>query len=211
MKRKTLVTLATFCCLLAAAIIFISCGHHHDDSTDATSGCTQIANVTKIYLFGSTDEHDGNLGGRTGADALLDADGNKPVACTTATHAFISVDANDSIANMPTTYCFPDNIKIYAPDGITIIADNWADLMDSSIDVSLMDAGLFPVGKKREYWWTGSLANGTLNSGNNANGWTENLDVSGGAYANAAATDSTWLANDIDVSSTNNGLVGLCY
>ena len=139
MKRKTLVTLATFCCLLAAAIIFISCGHHHDDSTDATSGCTQIANVTKIYLFGSTDEHDGNLGGRTGADALLDADGNKPVACTTATHAFISVDANDSIANMPTTYCFPDNIKIYAPDGITIIADNWAALMDSSIDVSLRE------------------------------------------------------------------------
>jgi hypothetical protein len=54
-----------------------------------------------FYLADGT--HNGNLGGRTGADALCNSASAKP-ANYTGYHAFITVNASDEIEDMPRSY-----------------------------------------------------------------------------------------------------------
>ncbi len=68
-------------------------------------------------------------------------------------HAFINVDASDAILNFYSIYpSLPQDLPVYNPDKTKKIADNWQDLMDGSIDMSLADAGILSSGS----YWTGA-------------------------------------------------------
>ncbi|NJN92746.1 MAG: hypothetical protein HC875_00985 [Anaerolineales bacterium] len=87
---------------------------------------------------------------------------------------------------MPGNYGVPTNRPIAGPNG-AVIANDWADLLDGTIDVSLGAAGLPTAGP----FWSGSNVAGSLNA-NNCIGWTDNfLDF--GENGNPTRTDSTWL------------------
>lgn len=133
---------------------------------------------------------DGNLGGRAGADAICQASGNRPAGYTNF-RAFLSVNGGDEIRDMPGNYGVPTNRPIVGPNG-TVIANDWADLLDGTIDVSLGTAGLPTAGP----FWSGSNADGSLGA-NNCTGWTDNSGLNFGEKGNPTRTDSTWLSDAI--------------
>lgn len=162
----------------------------------------------KLYLFGTAVGYTGDLDGRTGADAKCLTDANMPADATVA-YAFISVTENDCIANMPANYNFPADIPIVAPDGVTVIADNWADLLDGDIDVSLGIDKVLPESKDA-IWWSGSDLDGTLNA-DNCNGWTENGVLIDGRVGRSDTTGQSWIFFDIVTADSHCRMLGIAY
>jgi hypothetical protein len=150
---------------MLSTMAFICIDAERDNPNDPGSSSYNV--IDKIYLFdaGTTD---GNLGGRSGADSICDASPNKPAACKHACYAFISSDSDHEIRDLQgPTYNIPD-APFYGPDGAVKIADNWDDLLDGSIDVSLTDAGVLPVSS----WWSGSESDGSFAATQNCTNWT---------------------------------------
>jgi hypothetical protein len=140
-----------------------------------------------LYDLGNT--HNGNVGGRAGGDNLCANSPNKPAGYSHY-RLFVSVSAADEIRDMPDNYSVPTNLAIRSTNG-TLLANNWADLLDGSINASLSNAGVID----QSNWWTGSNADGSLGGGN-CSGWTS----SGGEFVRtgyALFQNGTWLqAND---------------
>lgn len=151
----------------------------------------------EVRLWLSTDSAQGNFGGRAGLDTHCDTDPNKPVVVGSTTRAFISVDANDEIRDMPSNYSIPANQVIYRRDGVTQIAANFTALLNADT-VNLDNA----VGAPFLISWTGSLADGSL-SANHCNGWTVNaaIDGSGG---NGTAVNETYLDASVLINCGSN-------
>ena len=76
----------------------------------------QSPGATDIVIFDAGGTYDGNLGGRAGADALCQASANRPAGYTNV-RAFLSVDVNDEIRDMPGNYGIPTNLPIVGPNG----------------------------------------------------------------------------------------------
>ncbi len=120
----------------------------------------QIAPQAPLILYEeSAAHHNGKLGGRTGADGLCQASANRPAGYTSY-RAFISVDADDEIRDMPGNYRVPTNVPIQSLNG-TVIANDWADLLDGSITVTLETAGVLTDW----LWWSASWTDGSLVAG----------------------------------------------
>ncbi|MGE5550639.1 MAG: hypothetical protein ACM3ZC_08920 [Bacteroidota bacterium] len=162
----------------------------------------------RIYLY-PTIEHSSSLKGaypdaRTGADAIAAA--NRPlVMAGKICHAFISISAADCIANMPANYGFPTNIPIVsATDTTKVIADNWADLLDGTIDLTLNEA----FGWTGPYgWWSGSKADGTYDTANTG-GWTS---YTYGMTGRTDVTTDAWIYNDGSPGANNHYVLGIAY
>jgi hypothetical protein len=156
--------------------------------------CSLSTTSTKLVLY-DAGTHNGNLGGRGGADVLCNFSANKPSG-TTKVHAFISISATDQISDMPAKYCYQTSQSIYGPDGISKIADNWADMMDGSIDMSIGAAGVMPSGN---HWLAASNGDGTYDSGlNQCNGFTNADPANNFMLGLSNQTDSGWMSNTCD-------------
>jgi hypothetical protein len=139
-----------------------------------------------IYSAGS---HDGNLGGRSGADALCTAEADKPSGYSHF-RAFLSVNDDDEIRDMPANYGVPTNISIYSLNN-TLLANNWADLMDGNILTSLSEAGVLP---SNSLWWAGSGSNGSILTNYECAAWTTASTSQSGGVGLSFRTDSIWLS-----------------
>ncbi|WP_423222515.1 DUF1554 domain-containing protein [Candidatus Amarolinea aalborgensis] len=115
----------------------------------------------------------GAIGGRTGADTLCQSASNKPAGYSSY-RAFISVSATDEIRDMPANYGVPTSYAVRSTNN-TLIASNWSDLLDGSINTYLAAAGVYVNGPYD--WWSGSLQDGSLD-GVNCASWT-NLNAPG--------------------------------
>lgn len=121
-----------------------------------------------VYLFSTGERHNGNLGGRSGADGLCQS-------CYTNTYsslncanvrAFISVNGDDEIRDIPTKYGLPAGLVVQGPKGKQI-AFNWEQLLDGSIEKSMEEAEV----ESAWNYWTGSNSNGSTTS-LTCSGWT---------------------------------------
>jgi len=123
--------------------------------------------IAEVRLWVSTNTTNGavGVGGRTGVDSFCDGDGNKPAVASSATRAFISVSGGDQIANMPANYSIPTAEQIFRADGTTVIASNYAALLNTG-SVALQNS----VGAGTTF--TGSDAVGNVTA-NTCNGWTD--------------------------------------
>lgn len=110
----------------------------------------------------------GAIGGRAGADTLCQGASNKPAGYSSY-RAFISVSATDEIRDMPANYGIPTSYPIRGPNN-TLIASNWSDLLDGSINTYLAAAGVYVNGPYD--WWSGSLQDGSLDGVNHCASWT---------------------------------------
>jgi hypothetical protein len=204
LKRFILPVLICTCTIIS--IVIVSC----DQNSKSTEIIPISSGPKKIFLYGTSSTYDGNLGGRSGADAICAADANKPSSVKTS-HALISVSNSDAVDDMPVNYTFPGNVKIVGPDGVTVVANSWPDLLDGSIETSLTDAGVLPIGKKGSAWWSGSDANGELSS-NNCTGWTVNSVVNGEfGWAYTLNTDPSWIDNSNTTCGASLNFVCLGY
>ncbi len=143
-----------------------------------------------VYIFSTSTLYNGNLGGRSGADAKCKARYDAAFTglnCTTV-KAFISVNGSDEIRDMPGNYGVPTNVVIYGPTGLRI-GINWADLLDGTIERSMADAGV----ETSYNYWTGSNSNGSVTS-INCSGWSNDGGFSNyGEGGSQSETGSKWL------------------
>jgi len=142
----------------------------------------------------------GPLGGRQGADLLcgIAAESTVGIPAHATTRAFISVSASDEIRDMPVKYGVPTGRLVTGPNWSVIAAD-WADLLDGSLAMDLFAAG---VQTFHDYWYSGSLADGSVSS-YTCSGWTDGSTPSGGRYGSVHVTSSAWI-------NLGSGLCGEC-
>lgn len=168
-----------------------------------------------LFLF-SAGMFRGNLTTPTSASPRADIDG----FCTDAKAAlfpslpclnvrtFISISDADDIADMPANFGVPTNRRIISP-GETLIASNWSDLLDGSIDETLHNAGI-----GNNFWWSGSDTHGNYYSSDECSdcsscgNWTDGTNKSDGRCGATNKTDSDWINNG--GSNCNNSLQVLC-
>lgn len=141
----------------------------------------------------------GSIGGRSGTDALCNqaAQSIPEITGSATTRALISVSATDEIRDLPSNYGVPIDRPITSLYGVAI-ADNWSDLLDGTIDQSLVAAGALASGI---FWYSGSLDNASAAT-TTCSGWTDGSTILGGRYGNSATTDGRWI-------NTGNATCGL--
>ncbi|MEK7557875.1 MAG: hypothetical protein AAB530_01550, partial [Patescibacteria group bacterium] len=111
------------------------------DSGTQTPPTPTLPYIIMYSTFPNT--HNGNFAsngevtGRNGADKFCINSKPADLACENI-HAFLSVDANDSIKSMPTNYGYKADVPIYwwnvaKKSAIYQVASSWADMLDGNI------------------------------------------------------------------------------
>ncbi len=145
-----------------------------------------------IVLYDAGGTYNGNLGGRSGADAICAGSGNRPAGYANA-RAFISVSGTDEVRDMPGNYGVPTTVPIVGGDGTTQLAPNWVGLLDGNIGASLGAAG---SGNGASFiWWTGSDPSGAVQGADMCAGWTDGTNTEDGQKANQISTNNSWISN----------------
>jgi hypothetical protein len=167
------------------------------------SRTSETPNNVIIYNAGT---HNGNLGGRTGADAICAASSNRPITGFTEYHALMSFSASDDIADFASTFSsLKQNTPICSNSTSatsTTIASNWADLIDGTENNMFTLSSAMPTGV---LWWSGSYGTVT-NYGNyidSCDGFTSSSST--GVVQSSGASGSTldWLLNEVKSSCSN--------
>lgn len=166
-----------------------------------TGGSAAAAPPIVFYDGGTTN---GNMGGRSGANAMCVAAATGVAANKTHKVAYLSVSSTDQLSNHLQFPGLPTNVPLVSLTGEKL-AMNWADALDQSVGMSLIDANIFTVGT---FWWSGSTSMGILNP--NCTGWT----ISGAPTAfvgNKTSTNSDWLNGGQRACSTVLALLCVAY
>lgn len=119
--------------------------------------------------------------------------------------AFVSIDGTDSIKNIPDNYHVPMDWPIYSASG-SMIAYNWQDLLDGTIIDTLQDSGVCD-----SFWWSGSLADGSCDTGNTCNGWTSGTNDYNGSSGAHNSNDSEWISDSTYNCNNERYLLGICW
>lgn len=119
-----------------------------------------------IYFY-SAGRHNGNLGGRKGANQICEqAISQIPEGFRIA--AFLSVNTNDRLEQFPLNWGVPTRLPIKGLLSKKLIAKQWADLFTNyekkqipKLQASLLDAGVFEDGANRleryeGFFWAGN-------------------------------------------------------
>ena len=144
-----------------------------------------------IYIFAIDFPVIGNIGGRIGADSLAESTYNNHygyLECENI-HAFLSFSSADKIINMPDNYGFPQDLPIKSPNE-TSIANNWDDLLDGNITMTLQEAGIF---SSNEWYWTGSYSDGEIESADTCGGWNNDSNSNYGKVGVSWESENGWL------------------
>jgi hypothetical protein len=163
-----------------------------------------------LVLFAGPAAASGARGGRASMDAACQAERVKLGLTHTTTHAFITIAINDFIGQWggPNQYYqdLPLDRRVVGPTGIQL-ATTFGDLIDGSIEQSLVCAKVFPAATR--YWLTG---NGTAcaaapvigappicgqfsSAEETCNGWTLGTydPLIQARYGSTTLADSRWL------------------
>ena len=126
------------------------------------------------------------------------------------TIGFISM-GGDAIADFPANHCVPSDTPVIGfnpgDDSATRLADDWADLMDGTIEATVGPALGY---QSFHYFWTGSNNDGTA-SGYDCDSWTR-TDGTGAGISSRSDTTSDWL-NEFNAAQCGSGykLLGLAF
>jgi hypothetical protein len=158
-------------------------------------------NILFLYNAGTTNA---NMSGKLGADATCNAHSNKPTG--TSGYAFTSFDSSNEIRDLPTTAGIDQNSPIYSLSGIKI-GDNFADLLDSSIDSTLNNAGV--LSSSSDKWWSFSIGGtGEIHSSRICNsGTTDNSSEKGTSGRSDVSNNSFWIHSGDSFCNDNNYLL----
>ncbi len=151
--------------------------------TSQTIGTLLVGNnIVELYNVGLKN---GNLGGRSGADATCNASNASGV--NTAEHALIAVSTSDTITSL-----LPINrqdLPIVASS--KVIASNWSDFTDGTINLSLVSAGVIPGNN----WWSGAESDtgGSIGATANCGGFTLSGSSDWGNIGDGSLTSTGWM------------------
>jgi cysteine-rich repeat protein len=157
-------------------------------------------------VFTTSAMYDGNLGGVSGANAKCAA-----IASTENFGGTFKAWISDS-SDSPSTTFVQSAVPYRLYDG-TKVVDNWADLIDNSLDhaIDQDEQGNAPptmahAGCYEEFVWTGTNPDSTayLDSGNRCDDWTSSMgnDVGTGGLHNIKTNSWTRVLCKIDCDET---------
>lgn len=153
----------------------------------------------QIVLYSEGNLYSGMIstGTRMSLDSLCQNSSNKPDNFPNYT-AFISF-SGDNISGFTGTYSVPSDAQIKSKTNQGI-ADNWADLLDGSIQQTLSATGV--LSSPGDQWWSGSDSFGgdTVDTCTN---WTTNATMAG-TFGQADKTDSNWIDNYLTTNCGDN-------
>ena len=145
-----------------------------EDAFNCASDCAPFLQKDRYYMFVTDASYDGNLGGIAGANAKCNSDIRKP---TSGYKAFISTNENYPSA---VSLGIDTSLPIYSTDTMKKIANNYADLIDGTIENPIYPRILWTQVWTANYPW--SLVNGNYIIQESAcDSWTSN-DSSKTAY-----------------------------
>ncbi|MBN1533572.1 MAG: fibronectin type III domain-containing protein [Spirochaetes bacterium] len=143
-----------------------------------------------VYLFAEGTARRGNLSTTSDArgdiDSLCRSSETFKALGTGNVRGFISVSSDDSIGTMPVNFGVPQSWTVRSPGG-RIIASSWSALFD---DLSYTLEALNVVD---DFWWSGSLADGSYDAAGNCSGWADGTGGSDGAVGAHHRTTMQWL------------------
>jgi len=172
----------------------------NDEDEMPTGISSAIVDKYAIIMY-NAGLHDGNLGGRTGADSICSSYASKPAGFSEY-HAYISINGSDYIANMTTNLNVPTSVPVKSTTG-SVIANNWSILVSGTFLLSTLEG----AGVCDNKWWSASQDNGTINSENCLN-FSSN---SSGQNGRCGANNVNAIAYKSDSSQTcNNSFYVLC-
>jgi len=211
--------------ILSSLLMLVQCTSYNLDdkiqkATSGNSGTSTAAPTTpsgpttpavnRVYLFPTVTQTDGNFGGRTGADALCMTARLSTTfienQCTKV-RAFVSLSASDEIVDLASNYGMPTGLPFNGVNG-ALLANNQADLLDSSISVILSSAGITLASG----WYSLSgvgTGDGTLDAAANCSGGTS--AAANGRYGLDNSTGSSWMSLTQAICSTPRHLLCVCY
>ena len=116
------------------------------------------------YVFVTSTQQNGNLGGLAGADAICQARASS-VGLPGTYRAWLSTTAVDAEARF-----FHSPSPYVLTDGTTVVANNWDDLVDGTLAeaITMTEQAILAVPRQS---FTGSFSNGT-HTGDDCNAWT---------------------------------------
>jgi len=136
--------------------------------TSGTLSGDRLDNISDSKIYGktivfyvTTTLYNGNLGGRSGADAkcVLAKKNWLLTMGKTNVRAFMSISSTDEIRDMVSNYTVPSTAPIISPLGTTI-SDNISDFLDGNISKTIRTH--FIKDSITQFSYTGSIANGSL-------------------------------------------------
>jgi len=173
------------------------------DETDAGAcahaacpfGCDTTTHACRdgfLWVFATTGQYQGDVGGRGGADTRCLATYTNKFTMrqcnSTHVHAILTVDSADAIGLMATKFNIPTTVPAHRADDDVLVANNWNDLTDTTkqprapVTSAVIDVdGIV---------WTG--ANGT----STCNGWTSSVSTDNGVRGHTTLTSVNWMIRD---------------
>jgi hypothetical protein len=163
------------------------------ESADTTAWSSAVPAQTQRLVLYDGGSVSGAIGGRSGADVMCGVAAASATGIPThaTTRAFLSVSGEDEIRDMPARYQVPTDRIVTGPNWNELAA-NWADLLDGTIAMDLLTAG---VQTETNYWYSGSLSDGSV-SANTCTGWTDGSAMFDGRYGVTQVTSSAWISNN---------------
>jgi cysteine-rich repeat protein len=142
---------------------FVQGNEQCDDGNNvANDGCANNCTWTRRYVFGTSTMYTGALGGIAGADQKCNA--RAQAANLPGTYmAWISV-----VGTTPATRFTQSTVPYYLVDNVTKVADNWADLIDGSLDLAISRTELNTLTPNTAGSCEGSIR--LVRTGTNSNG-----------------------------------------
>ena len=177
------------------------CGY----SCCVSGSCVSVSDDKKITLYKTTTKHNGNFGGRAGVDNFCANNKPSDLTCNNV-HAFISVNPADEVRDMPNNYGYSSSKPLYwyhSTEGkFTKFANNWADILDSSIEVNAH----MGTGYSGDHW-TGSYIDGSSDEVRDpgygtCGAWTSTSKY--GTMGDPLNVNSRWLYNSGKLSCSHN-------
>lgn len=180
--------------IILVSFMLMTCDDNKNDNNQLLPFLILANAPTQLLMF-KAGPHDGNLKGSTesariGADAMCNASVDKPDGIKNV-HAFVTIGLGDQISNMATKYGYPTDLPIYGAGGLTLVANNWADVLDGSINMNLNAAAVLPL---HSQWWSGSNQDGTYNGTvSECSLYTDATNPQQSFVGNADYSDSNWI------------------
>jgi len=151
--------------------------------------------VNKRRVFITNEKFNGNLGGLAGADAKCQTSANRASLGGTW-KAWLSDSTTSATLRLEQDYFFQ-----YELLNGSVIAANWADLIDGSLQNSINVDQNNQLSQATASAWTGTGRDGASLSSNNCSGWSQSATAFLGLKGSSASKISDW---------TNGTTIGRC-
>jgi len=143
------------------------------------------AQSSPSIVFVTSTVHNGDLGGLVGADAICQARADFAGLPDTF-KAWLS----DSTSSPLTRFVQSPGQYVLA-DGITVVANNWNDLIDGELNafINVDESGTAGVSANV---WTNTNTDGSVRSGASCNDWSSSSSLTSGAKGNSGFDNAAW-------------------